>query len=313
LVAGLAVLLAVPGLSVVAASAQGAATTTTLSLGAQSGCAQALTTTVLAKTGQAATGTVSIEDEFNGQQVQLANVALNAQGSATTTVSLSGGSHVLTAVYAGNSSDLGSSSASSSTITIANPCQFTVAISNLAPASSPPNTLTPGQSGTATVTVTASPDYTASLSGPLFVTLSCSGLPDEASCTFTPENVEILPGQETAVTSSMVISTVAATASAGRSPRVDWAFLLPGALSLCGLAWGARRRPWLNRLALLALVGLVTLLGTTACAPRYNYYNHGPPTPPATPAGTYTVTVTAQSSNGVAAITNSTTLALTVQ
>ena len=45
-------------------------------------------------------------------------------------------------------------------------------------------------------------------------------------------------------------------------------------------------------------------LGTTACNPLYNYYNHGPVPNPATPSGTYTVTVTAQSSNGVTAITN---------
>ena len=91
------------------------------------------------------------------------------------------------------------------------------------------------------------------------------------------------------------------------------AFLVPGALALGGLAWGARRRPWLNRLSLLALLGLVTMLGTTACNPRYDYLNHGPPPNPATPAGTYTITVTAQTSNGVTAITNNTTFALTVQ
>ncbi len=55
------------------------------------------------------------------------------------------------------------------------------------------------------------------------------------------------------------------------------------------------------------------MLGATACKPRYNYYHHGPPLNPATPAGTYTVNVTAQSSNGITAITNSTTLALTVE
>ena len=55
------------------------------------------------------------------------------------------------------------------------------------------------------------------------------------------------------------------------------------------------------------------MLGTTACNPRYNYEHHGPPLNPATPSGTYTIMVTAQSSNGVDAITNSTTLALTVQ
>jgi hypothetical protein len=61
------------------------------------------------------------------------------------------------------------------------------------------------------------------------------------------------------------------------------------------------------------LVAFVAVLGATACNARYDYYNHGPPINPATPAGTYTVTVTGQSSNGVTAITNSTTVALTVQ
>jgi hypothetical protein len=87
--------------------------------------------------------------------------------------------------------------------------------------------------------------------------------------------------------------------------------LLPGALGLGGLAWGGRRR-WLNRLSLLALVGIVTMLGTTACNARYNYYNHGPSST-ATPAGTYTIKVTGQSSDGVTATSNSTTLALTVE
>jgi hypothetical protein len=98
-----------------------------------------------------------------------------------------------------------------------------------------------------------------------------------------------------------------------RSSPVAWAFLLPGALGLGGLAWGTRRRAWLNRLSLLALVALVTVLGATACAPRYDYYNHGPPIPPPTPAGTYTVLVTAQASNGITATTQSTDLALTIQ
>jgi ABC-type transport system involved in cytochrome c biogenesis permease subunit len=97
-----------------------------------------------------------------------------------------------------------------------------------------------------------------------------------------------------------------------RSNPIAWAFLLPGAFGLGGLAWAARRRPWLNRFSLFSLVALVTTLGATACAPRYNYYNHGPPPNPATPAGTYTVTVTAQSTNGVTAIENFATIAVTV-
>jgi hypothetical protein len=66
-------------------------------------------------------------------------------------------------------------------------------------------------------------------------------------------------------------------------------------------------------LSLVALVALVTVLGTSACAPRYNYFNHGPPHNLPTPAGTYSLSVTAQSSNGVTATTHTTVLALTVK
>jgi hypothetical protein len=151
----------------------------------------------------------------------------------------------------------------------------------------------------------------------MFVTVSCSGLPDESSCAATPETVEITSTTTVAPTSTMLIQTEAASnASANRQSResnpVAWAFLLPGALGLGGLAWGARRRRWLSQLSLVALVGLVSLMGATACNPRYNYEHHGPPANPGTPAGTYTIKVNAQSSNGVTAITHDVTFVLTV-
>jgi hypothetical protein len=123
----------------------------------------------------------------------------------------------------------------------------------------------------------------------------------------------------------MVIQTQAAGTAGSTTGRLNpirggkgsgpiaWAILLPGMLGLGGMAWGVRRHTWLNRLALLALVGLVTTLGTTACGPQYYYYNHGPPNTPATPAGTYTITVTGQSSNGITATTQNTSFVLTVQ
>ena len=97
------------------------------------------------------------------------------------------------------------------------------------------------------------------------------------------------------------------------SNPVAWAMLLPGLLGLGGIAWGARRRRWLLRLTLSALLALVTTLGTTGCSPLYRFYNHGPPPTPATPAGSYPVTITAQSSNGVISISSTTTMVLTVQ
>jgi hypothetical protein len=151
----------------------------------------------------------------------------------------------------------------------------------------------------------------------MFVTLSCSGIPDQTKCTFTPENVQILPNAKTAVTSSMVLSTQAPSLTgalpAARSANpVAWAVLLPGTLGLISLAFGARRRRWLSRVTLMALVGFVTVLGATACAPLYNYREHGPSQNRPTPAGTYNVTVTAQSSNGVTATTRFTQLVVTV-
>jgi hypothetical protein len=94
---------------------------------------------------------------------------------------------------------------------------------------------------------------------------------------------------------------------------IAWALLLPGALGLGGLAFGGRRRAWLNRMALVALVGVVMSIGMTGCSPLYRYYNHGPGQPPATPAGTYNIIITAESNNGVTSISSTTTLVLTVK
>jgi hypothetical protein len=311
LVAGLGIALAMPALAMAAENARLLATQTVVTVETrdQDGRTQAIVAVaVTGEDGLPATGAVAISDYGS----QLAGAALNAQGQANIVLDLPAGDHSLTAVYAGDAAHLGSTSQESGAQAQASSTpNFLVSV---APATL---SLTPGQSGTVTASVT--PQNSSALTAPMFVTLSCSGLPDQASCTFTPENVEILPNATAAITSSMVITTQlgsqgAATSAAHlRSNSIAWAFLLPGALGLGGLAWGVRRRPWLNRLSLLALLGLVTMLGTTACNPRYNYEHHGPPANPATPAGTYTVYVTAQSSNGVTAITNSTTMALTVK
>ena len=308
LVAGLGIALAMPALALAAESAPGLATQTTLTAVTRdlAGRTQAtVAISVLGEDGQPASGAVSISD----QGTPLAGAALNAQGQASVVLNLPSGAHSLTAVYAGDTTHGASRSlAALVRAQVSSTPNFAV---SAAPTTI---TLTAGQSGTVIASVT--PQNSSALTAPMFVTLSCSGLPDQAACTFTPENVEILSNATAAITSSMVITTQKASSVVAARPssnHVSWAFLLPGALGLGGLAWGSRRRAWLNRLSLLALVAFVATLGTTACNARYDYFNHGPPTNPATPAGTYTVTVTAQSSNGVTAITNSTTMALTVQ
>ena len=315
LVAGLGVALALPALALPAGNARSLATQTTLTaeIHDQGGHTQAsLTVTVIAQDGQPATGAVVVRDKGK----PLAGFVLDAAGRATSIVELSGGDHNLSAVYTGDATHMTSVSQVSPVRAIVSTTpDFTVSI---APAAV---TLTAGQSGTTTASIM--PVNAASLTAPMFVTLSCSGLPDQSACTFTPENIEILPNATAAIPSTMVIATsagIAATAKAtpqvpptGRSASpIAWAVLLPGALGLAGLAFGARRRRWLSRLSLMGLVALVATLGTTACSPLYWYYNHGPTHNLPTPSGAYTVNVTAQSSNGITAITHSTTMALTV-
>ena len=309
-------------------------TTTSTALSAQtstqacptSGLTTTLTTLTITVTGSGGvpSGTVNIFDNASVSPVQIASATLNTGGQATVSLYLSNGSHTLQAVYAG-SSTYATSGSTYASASISSQCDtdFAVSVSNISPSSSSVMTLTAGQAGTATVTVTPSQEYVASLNTtgtPAFITVSCSGLPSESSCALTPENLEVLPDQDAGVISTILIQTQAATAGAVPPARpgpknspVAWAILLPGMLGLGGLAWGARRRRWLQRVSLVALVGLVTTLGTAGCSPLYYYYNHGPSLPRATPSGTFTVTIAGQSSNGVTAITNTTTMQLTVQ
>ena len=312
LVAGLGIALAIPSLALAAENSQSLATQTTLTAETHDQGGRTQVTLVSAVTGEdglPASGSVVIKEHGKS----LAGVALNAQGRATSVLLLPAGSHNLSAVYSGDAAHQASVSV---------PAQVQAQVSgapNFQISVSPATlTLTAGQAGTVTASIT--PENAAALTGPMFVTLSCSALPDQSACTFTPENIEILPNATAPITSSMVLTTEAQSLvkatplphpGANSSP-VAWAVLLPGVFGLAGLAFGARRRRWLSRLSLLALVGLVTVLGTTACNPRYYYLNHGPPSNLPTPAGTYTVNITAQSSNGITATTNSTSLALTV-
>jgi hypothetical protein len=341
LVAGLAAALALPALTGAAAYAQSVNTTTTLTAQSSEASSCSLTSLSVAVTGNTGTpaGTVAIEDETASGTVQLSSTTLDSSGQASFSFALADGTHSLSAVYAGNTTYIGSTSASAS-VTVTSQCssKFVVTVSNLtssSTASASTLTLTPGQTGTGTITVTPVQAYVSTLTAPTFVNISCSGLPDEATCTFTPVTVEILPSEYAGITSSMEIQTVAASSTSLSTPKrtggkgpapIAWAFL-PGVLGLGGLAWGTRRRRgnrrkvcvrgtarrWFSRISLLVLLGFVMVLGATGCNPRYNYEHHKPATNPATPAGTYTVKVTAQSSNGVTASTYSTNFVLTVE
>lgn len=326
LVAGLGIALAMLSLPGTALMAQGARTETTLAVtGGGTGQTHA-TVTVTEDSGAPASGIVVIEE--GGRQ--LGSAVLNSSGQANTSIDLSGGAHTLRAVYQGNGTQQSSASRPQATTTTTGAApDFQVTVSTLQPSS----TLAVGSAGASIVTVT--PVNNAALTSPMFITLSCSGLPDQSSCAFTPATLQIVsttptscasgsPAAACPPTASMVIQTQG-PGTAGHTSMlgpersgpirnsIAWAFVFPGVLVLGGLSWGTRRRRWLSRVLMLAAVAVVTVMGTTACNPQYHYYNNGIPRNPATPAGNYTVTVTAQSSNGITAITHSATLAMTVQ
>jgi hypothetical protein len=315
-VAGLAIALAMPMPALIAESGQASRTTLAVETHDQAGRTRAsLEVTVTGEDGLPAGGAVSIED--NGRQS--AGAVLNPEGHAQLSLDLAAGEHSLRAFYMGDATHRRSASESSAVHAQASSTpDFSISV---APATL---SLPVGESGS--VTAYIRPENNASLTAPMFVTLSCQGLPDQSSCTFTPENIEILnsscpdPSSPSCpITSTMVIETQlgtgsltsSASARRGRADAAEWAVLIPGGIVLLGLGW--RRRDWVGKLSLVILLGLVTTLGATACNIRYNYFNHGPPHNPPTPAGTYKVTISAQSNNGVTAVTHTTTMALTVQ
>ncbi len=251
LVAALGMALIVPALAAQSTQAAGLkSTATTLSAGSRvlgSHTQAALTVAVMGEDGLPATGSVVIEEDGR----QLAGVSLSAEGRASLEVSLPAGEHNLTAVYGGDATHQASTSKIAGVRAQATPTTPDFSIS-VAPASI---SLTAGQSSTSIgvpLIVSITPINASALTAPMFVTLSCSGYPDQSTCTFTPENVEILPNQLSTnpTLSSMVIATQAKSLVGMTHPSdsnpVAWAVMLPGILGLGGLAFSVRRHRYLH-------------------------------------------------------------------
>ena len=270
--------------------------------------------TVLDENGSPATGVVTLVDSVQGRPIEIAGSALDAQGKAEINVdSLTAGDHALHAVYKGDSSH----AVSQSNVVAVHPQatatpDFTLAIA--------PTSLTVKEGGAGSVVATIAPVASSGFTG--FISLSCSGtgqtttLPVGVTCTYSPANLQVTSTAAVTATLSIQTSTAGGKHAEVRAPGrpfatgtpVALAILLPGVV---GLGILGRKRKLYGRLALLAMVGAFSLLGTTACSARYGYLNHGP-TFGGTPLGSYTITVTAQTSNGVTATAHSTPLALTV-
>jgi hypothetical protein len=233
---------------------------------------------------------------FRSGQTDLGSALVDSDGKASLeTDLLPAGSHPVVAFYQGQSAYLNSTSSPELVqANVSTAAGFTVAAT--------PTSLSTAVGGfvSSNVTVTPVNGFNA------FVSLSCTGLPINTTCTFSPVSVSAActtsaTGAQTCTPGASVMQIQTQTPSPTKTARNGdvgmrgYAFVFPVLFGLAGL--GARKRgAWRNlALGMLAFAGL---MGMTACSQRYNYLNHGPPPNPGTPIGSYTVTIQASSSTG---------------
>ena len=254
-----------------------------------------LTATVTSTANGTPTGSVSF---FNGTTL-LNTITLSSSGTAILNTSFATvGASTITAVYSGDGNYVTSKSSAVNETTVAS--GFAV--------SATPTTLTikSGSSGTLGLTLAPIGNFQGA------ATFACSSLPAAATCTFAPSTVSFA-GNNTAVTTQLTIATNVQTSSIetlvwkGNGIRLAGIVLLPGML-LIGIA---KRRKHLGERSgglLMVLLAMGALM-TAGCGG-----SSSPSTPPSpvTPAGSYSVVVTATAVNGSATITQQFTATVTI-
>ena len=254
----------------IAAAAPAVSTTTLASSAASTGVGASVTfTATVSATNAVPNGPVTF---YNGS-VSLGTGMLNTSGVATLTTTFpTAGVFPITAVYPGNGTTTGSTSATLSETVV------TVGVS----AAFNPGSLTinSGSTGTLTVTLTPTGGYTGT------VTFSCGSLPARVSCTFAPPSVTLTPTSTSAV-STLTINTSAASTMAkldpaSRSGFVWWAVASP--FALLAFARVRRLRRALPRMMVLAIActGLAAATALSGCGSQI----------PGAKPGTYSVAVT---------------------
>jgi len=165
-----------------------------------------------------------------------------------------------------------------------------------------------GQTATFTFTVTPTAGYAGT------VKFSCGTLPSMAACSFSPAS--ITPSGGTPVSSTLTLTTSGATAmlNPGRpfGPSKPW--MPAGGLALAGLIGFAfvpiRMKRWNDQLRLLSWGFLLASISLSMVGCGGGGGN-STPSNPGTPAGSYTISVTAADSAG--GPQHAVSIALTVQ
>ena len=238
------------------------------------GQAVVFTATATGEFGGTATGTVT----FSNGTTSLGSATLTGNVATFSDSSLAQGSYNVTAAYGGDTNfQTSTSGAVSQVVNAATAPGFSFSAS--------PTSLTvdSGAQGTVTLTVTPVGGFNSEVS------FACSGLPSDASCTFSPTTVT--PTTSAAVTTSLTFAASTSSASSRNRP----APFLPVttlALGTCILAW--KRRRVVRYLVLLAVAG-ASLACFTGC-------NSNPPKPSPV-VSTVTVTATSGSIQQTATVT----------
>jgi hypothetical protein len=234
-------------------------------------------------TGDSPTGSVS----FTAGSTKLGTATLT-NGVATLQYAFAAaGSYSVTATYGGDQNNSGSTS-NAVTIVIAAP-GFTVS------ATPTSGTVPSGQTATFTFTLTPTGGYAGT------VKFSCGTLPADAACNFSPAS--LAPSDGSAVTSTLTIATSSATAMLHRD-RQSGSSLPPwipagglAAAGFLGLALTPKRvRRWNREFRVLSWVLL--LLSASVATFGCGGGSSSPSGPANTPAGTYTISVTAADNSG---------------
>lgn len=258
-----------------------------------SGTSVTLTATVKGSSGgPAPTGTVTFASgtSASGSNTPLGSAQVTGGTATFTTSALLGGTQYVFANYSGDTNYSPSTASTAEVVTSAG--SFTV--------SSNPTVITvskPGGAGSTLLNFAASNAFSGTIT---LSSASCSGLPSESSCSFTPSSIALSPSATTG-SSTMTIQTTAASSApapvgAGPSRFRPWPIAALALLAILGtlLANTCTSALKLGRYrgTVLAAFTVLLLLAFVSCGGGGGGGGGGGNTNPGTPAGTYTVTVT---------------------
>ncbi len=129
------------------------------------------------------------------------------------------------------------------------------------------------------------------------LTMGCSGVPQNASCTLNPATLPVASGVTGSATVT-VTTGIAGTSSSATSPSDRWRTMGVALIALlpCAL-FGIRKRPALLRVWFVCLLAIFVRLIPVACGTRASgggtTTTPVQPQGPATPSGVYTMNITA--------------------